>query len=149
MAKGTFQLQKKISITPWRQDFANGKSVFLVKSWCSSEELMQQNTASERTSAFVKETARESSRAFLTQTARVRASHHLKECAGALSDEGNRSIGFTLECKQSREKGKEKVGARDGGMKERRRMGNEETYVERRSRREDRIQKIMEYLEVM
>ena len=42
VAKGTFQLQKKISITPWRQDFANGKSVFLVKSWCSSEELMQQ-----------------------------------------------------------------------------------------------------------
>ena len=69
---------------------------------------MQQNTASERTSAFVKETARGSTRAFLTQTARVRASHHLKECAGALSDEGNTSMRFTLDGTQSREKGKEK-----------------------------------------
>ena len=86
----------------------NGKSVPLVKSWCFSEELIQQNTARERTSAFVKETARESTRAFLKQTARVRASHHLKECAGALSDEGNMSLRFTSDGTQSIDKGKEK-----------------------------------------
>ena len=67
----------------------NGKSGASVKSWLFAEALTQQNTASERTRALLKETAR------------VRASHHLKECAGALNHEGKKSMRYTLDGTQS------------------------------------------------
>ena len=62
----------------------NGESGRSVNSWLFAEALTQQNTARERTRALLKETAR------------VVASHHLKESAGALNDEGKKSMRYMV-----------------------------------------------------
>ena len=72
----------------------NGKSGASVRSWLFAEALTQQNTARERTRALQKETAR------------VRASHYLKVSAGALNDEGKKSMRCTVRRYTVERKGK-------------------------------------------